>query len=71
MFHLECRNYGIALQPENVNQFNRLIGGVIKLPGKLPSQISNVLKIDSIVIAVAVVPGNPHIQAQVRAQLEQ
>jgi hypothetical protein len=28
-----------AVQPEHVDQFNRFIGGIIKLPGKMAKQI--------------------------------
>jgi len=30
VLHLKCRNYGIALKPEDIDQFDRPVGGIIK-----------------------------------------
>ena len=71
MLHLECSNYGLTLKPENIDQFNRSISGVVELPGKLSSQIWNILKDNSIVLSIPVIPGYPDIEAQLRAHLKQ
>jgi hypothetical protein len=53
------------LKPEDVYQLKGSVGGIIELPGKLPSQMGNILEIDSVVRSVPVVSGHPDIQAQV------
>ena len=61
VLHLEGGDYGVALQPEHVDQLNGPVGGVVKLPGKLPSQVGDVLKIDSVMRPVPVVSGHPDV----------
>ena len=50
VLHLEGGDYGIALQPEHVDQLNGPVGGVVKLPGKLPPQVGDVLKVTALYV---------------------
>jgi len=40
VLHLEGGNYGICMQPEDIDQLKVSVGGVVKLIGKLLSQIA-------------------------------
>ena len=70
VLHLEGGNDGITLQPEDVDQLNGLVGGIVELSRQLASKIRDVLEISSVVRPVPVVSRYPNVETQVGAELE-
>ena len=68
VLHLEGGNDGITLQPEDVDQLNGFVGGIVELSRQLASKIRDVLEKGSVVRPV--VSGYPNVQPQVGAELE-
>ena len=64
MLHLEGGNDGITLQPEDVDQLNGPVGGIVELSRQLASKIRDVLEKGSVVRPVPVVSGYPDIKAR-------
>ena len=64
VLHLEGCNDGITLQPEDVDQLNGFVGGIVELPRQLASKMRDVLETGSVVLPIPVVSGDSGIEGK-------